>query len=312
MIMCTGCGTRFGILSNDHTKTLQEWIVSPLSASSAAAATATTRASQSCSSSVQSASSSVATLQSSSAESSTANIATTVTKMLSSLTLDIPATGVVDINDSVVAALVRAKELIELDPVGAVGAWVDMEDDTEAQAEMLVELIDDDANAHGGADIGDGDGDHCDEDPVVRADQRLKPFDVAIEQIRFHQTQLKAYLATNAQLDRNTQQRMFSACHSPLTVLLDILPTESVTPEFLRNVHNVSHAIRTSKMLKKAKRKQASVLPFIQQPRSVVEALAHAKAQETSTAKSASKSDGDSEAPPHKVIGLDTDEEPVH
>ena len=65
-------------------------------------------------------------------------------------------------------------------------------------------------------------------------------------------------------------------------------------------------------MLKKAKRKQALVLTFIQQPRSVVEALAHAKAKETSTAESASKSDGDSEAPPHKVIGLDTDEEPVH
>ena len=68
---------------------------------------------------------------------------------------------ITDLDDNVSSALAHAQDVVGANPDTAIECWINMEDDTEAQAEQLLELIDEDDCPR---DANTSDGNACDED----------------------------------------------------------------------------------------------------------------------------------------------------
>lgn len=200
-----------------------------------------------------------------------------ICQQLSSLEVS-STSDITDIDDNVISALAHAQDVVGANPDTAIECWINMEDDTEAQAEQLLELIDEDGSA-GGANTNDNSHHDGNESSAIAKectgpDARVRPLMDACDRAKYQASRLRHVLGSiDTQLTRETTSCMLKAAIMPVVQMLHLLPAEGLNPDFVRIVHKANNMLRESKALKQPKRKQTSMFGFLKKQRRVVDIL---------------------------------------
>ena len=194
-----------------------------------------------------------------------------------------------------------ARDVVAEQPSSALAAWINVEDDEEVQANMLVELIEDDDDCVAEKD----DTSSQPKNSTPTAPKRLRPLQTASETFTACFPELLSLLDRGEEPDQATVRRKFAAGVLPLLRLLELLPEKSFDPSAIRLTHRLNAMANGSKAYAKKKRKQSSLLGFVRGTRERVDdILAEAAVAEAVRSVSADTSD----APLNKVLAVQRDD----